>query len=492
MSTAGNWLNGMVPQNGSEIVFPSASGEIVNDIGSFSPKSITFGAGVSAGIKISGNPITGLYAITNLTASVKPEIAASVTFADDIEADIVTACAPENYLKFTGGVTAYTFKKGNTGNIHIAGLVTVMKNHSDWGGYKEIDHFFLRESGTVLTIPNNVVQETTPVNFSIEAGAKVCIAGDLVSKTEGFVYWNQGMLEVSGWVIKNRKSDVRFSQVASSGYIKAYGIKEDTANQAGDFVLTSTDKISYEPHWVLGAGGIGEGLFITHDAGSGGGELKTHIYAYDDFSINGTIRLGYNGADASRWPMLHVHTEDVDGTNPRTVTLAAGFTSGNTKHPCLRIYGSGTFFDKKGELLPKGVEVFGPATYSLLPGKTAGTTFALKSGTIFKVPASGNATLKSANISGNTTLAFNFTDKSTAPCIVFSGTPTIGSSITVSATTEVMLPPEAEYKITSGANITDLSKFTLDKETAKWATLSLSADKNLVLTRKPYFYIKVK
>jgi hypothetical protein len=49
-----------------------------------------------------------------------------------------------------------------------------------------------------------------------------------------------------------------------------------------------------------------------------------------------------------------------------------------------------------------------------------------------------------------------------------------------------------EYKITLGANITDLSKFTLDEETAKWATLSLSVDKNLVLTRKPYFYIKVK
>ena len=161
----------------------------------------------------------------------------------------------------------------------------------------------------------------------------------------------------------------------------------------------------------------------------------------------------------------------------------------------MRIYGKGTFFDMSGELLPKGVEVHGShgvVTYSLLPGKQSGNTFSLKSGTIFKVPASGNAKLLSAYISANTTLAFNFTDKATPPCIVFSGTPTFINNITISATSEVMLPPEAEYKITSDANITDLSKFTLDEETAKWATLSLSADKNLVLTRKPYFFIKVR
>ena len=495
-STAANWLGGIVPDQGGERVYiPNTAKTLVNDLSAFSPASITFTG--SEAVTISGNAITGILAVTNLSSGVHHEIAAPVTFAENAVADITTASNPEDYLKWTGGMTAYTFKKhganpGDAGNIHFIGLVTVTKNHSDWGGYREIDHFFIHGSGSQLTIPNSVVQKTSPVNFSIkDAGAKVCITGDLVSQSSGFGYEIIGTLEVSGWVVKNSTGNVHFSQAASSGHIKAYGIKENTANQDGNFVLTSTDNINYPPHWVLGAGGIGEGLFITHDASSGAGELKTHIYAYDDFAIKGTIRLGYKTDDASRWPMLHIHTEDVDGTNPRTVTLAASFTSGNTKHPCLRILGSGTFFDKNGELLPKGVEVYEPATYSLLPGKTAGSTFALKSGAIFKVPASGNATLKSANISGNTTLAFNFTDASTPPCIVFSGTPAFGSGITVSVTTDVSLPFNTSWTLTSAANITDLSKFTLDEETAKWATLSVSGG-NLVLTRKPQFWIRVR
>jgi hypothetical protein len=493
MSTPGNWLYDAVPQGDTPISLQSGSGEIVNDLDSFSPKSITFGYGISAGLKISGNPLTGLYAVTNLAASVKPEIAAGVTFADGIEADIVTACAPENYLKFTGGVTAYTFKKGNTGNIHIAGNITVRKNHSDWGGYKEIDHFFLRESGTVLNIPNSVVQATTPVNFSIEAGAKVCITGDLFSKTSGFAYENNGTLEVSGWVVKDSTSNVHFSSSASSGYIKAYGIKENTANQAGDFVLTSTDNINYPPHWVLGAGGMASGAdFITHDAASGEGELKTHIYASDDFVIKGSIKLGYQTVSASRKPMLHIHTEDLDET-PHTITMQSGFVKGNTVHPCMRIYGHGTFIDKIGELLPNGVEVYGPATYSLMSSNPAGNSFALKACATFKVPSSGNVTLKAANISANTTLAFNFTNASIAPCIVFSGTPAIASGVTVSVTSEVPIPFGKSWTLTSGAGIADadLSKFTLDEETAKWATLSVSGG-NLVLTRKPEFFIKVR
>ena len=505
MSTPGNWLNDAVPQNGSEVVFPSASGEIVNDIDSFSPKSITFGAGVTAGIKISGNPITGLYAITNLTASINPEIASSVTFAEGVEADILAACGA-NYLKFTGGMTAYTFKKrgasGDVGNIHIAGLITITKNHSDWGGYKEIDHFFIHESGSVLTIPNSVVQKTSPANFSIDAGTTVRITGDLVSKTEGFAYWNQGMLDVSGWVVKDRTDgNVHFSQSASSGYIKAYGIKENTGSQAGDFVLTSTDNINYPPHWVLGAGGIGDGIYITHDAKSGGGELRIHIYAADDFTINGSIKLGSRAENTSRWPMLHIHTEDVDGTNPRTVILARGFTNGNNPHACMRIYGkNGTFIDQVGELFPAGVELHNTVTYSLLPGRNSGNRFILKEGCTLKIPSSGTATVKASGtlsgkdniveIQNNTTLAFNFTDASTAPCLAFSGKHTIGSGITVSVTTDVSLPFNTSWTLTSGAN-TDLSKFTLDEETAKWATLSVSGG-NLVLTRKPQFWIRVR
>ena len=495
MSTPGNWLYDAVPQGDATIIFPAASGEIVNDLDSFSPKSITFGYGISAGIKISGNPITGLYAITNLAASINPEIASRVTFAEGVEADILAACGA-NYLKFTGGMTAYTFKKrgasGDAGNIHIAGLITITKNHSDWGGYKEIDHFFLRESGTVLNIPNSVVQKTSPANFSIEAGAKVCITGDLVSKTTGFAHENNGTLDVSGWVVKDSTSNVHFSSNPSSGYIKAYGIKEATSGQGGSFVLTSTDNKSYEPHWVLGAGGMASGAdFITHDAASGEGELKTHIYASDDFVINGSIKLGYQTVSASRWPMLHIHTEDLDET-PHTITMQAGFVNGNTVHPCMRVYGHGTFVDKVGELLPSGVEVFGPATYSLMSSNPAGNSFALKSGATFKVPSSGNVTLKAANILENTTLAFNFTDGSTPPCIVFSGTPTIASNITVAVTTDVSLPFNTPKTLTSGAGIADadLSKFTLDEETAKWATLTVSGG-NLVLTRKQFFHIRI-
>jgi hypothetical protein len=202
-STAANWLGGIVPDQGGETVYiPNTAKTLVNDLPAFSPASITFTG--SEAVTISGNAITGILAVTNLSSGVHHEIAAPVTFAENAVADITTASNPEDYLKWTGGMTAYTFKKhganpGDAGNIHFIGLVTVTKNHSDWGGYREIDHFFIHGSGSQLTIPNSVVQKTAPVNFSIkDAGAKVCITGDLDSQSSGFGYEIIGTLEVSG------------------------------------------------------------------------------------------------------------------------------------------------------------------------------------------------------------------------------------------------------------------------------------------------------
>jgi hypothetical protein len=82
MATAGNWSNNSVPGTGSKIYFPSASGTIVNDIDGFAPATVTFGTGIADGLTITGNPMTDLVAMTNLSTTVTPVLMNKVAFSD--------------------------------------------------------------------------------------------------------------------------------------------------------------------------------------------------------------------------------------------------------------------------------------------------------------------------------------------------------------------------------------------------------------------------
>ena len=79
-STPGNWSPEFVPANGSDLVFPSASGTLVNDISGFAARSMTFGAGIGD-VTVSGKAISGVLAITNLSTTANATFTAPVAYA---------------------------------------------------------------------------------------------------------------------------------------------------------------------------------------------------------------------------------------------------------------------------------------------------------------------------------------------------------------------------------------------------------------------------
>ena len=507
LSTPENWLNGAVPNQGGETVFiPDAVKTLVNDLPAFSPASITF-TGADA-VTISGNPITGLLAVTNLSPSAHHEFTAPVTFQENAEADILAASTNDKYIKWTGGMTAYTLKKsgapGSTGDIRLAGLVTITKNISNWGGYAEIDHLWLKESGSVLTIPNPVVQSSSPANFSVDAGAKVFIDGDLTVNSNGdaFAYEIKGTVEASGWIVKAKGADVRFASVNCSGYLKAYGLKETAAgSDSNGIVLTTSDSTSYQPKWVIGAGGVPSGTkLVTHDADASG-EIKIHFYAADDFAIDGKLRLGYKtNSGKSRWVMLHVHPQDVDGTNPRTITMNASFFGANL-HPCIRVYGEGTFKVTKSFSLPNGVEVHGDkSTLAIKPGVTVGGPITVcdgsASGTVY-VYEPGTATFSgSVNFRTGTTLKFYIGGVGNNATLKINNTLALGDQVNV----ELYCPENAvtrsiePYVLMENTSLTTghVSKFNLVDPPAWVDRLAVDSGKLLLYSKVPGLSISIR
>ena len=455
-----NWSGGEVP-NGGIATISVASATTLTCSGTFSPSAIVFGAD-SALVTIDGN-VTDILAITNFSPSVHHVFAGTVSFAENTDADVNAASASANYVKYPGGMTAYTLKNASITNF-LSGQITLTKDLGDWAQFANIGLLWLKDSGTKLNITHPVLQGAgRSPNFYIESGTTVSITGDLRSKTQ-FAWLINGTLEASGWVIKdNTGGDVKFATLVCSGYIKAYGIKEATSGQAKDIVWTSTDNINYPPHFILGAGGIPAGTStMMHDASSGNGELKAFFYAADDYTVEGTIGLGYSGNAKSRWPIWHLYTDNIDGTGGHTITLNCTI-GGNTVHRCLRIYGTGTVKVIKSFSNPKGVEIYNTVKLALKPGVTVGVNLTMKDSSTLKVLESGIVDLTGCAVTfqnANNKLAFHVTDRNVAPQLALNASKTTASALScievnVSAAEGIRMPhANSPYRLTTGGCFT--------------------------------------
>lgn len=488
-----NWSGGEVP-NGGIATISVASPTTLTSSGTFSPSAIVFGAD-SALVTIDGS-VTNILAITNLSPSVHHVFAGTVSFAENVDADVNAASASANYVKYPGGMTAYTLKNASITNF-LSGQITLTKDLGDWAQFVNIGLLWLKDSGTKLNITNPVLQGASRgANFCIESNTTVSITGDLRSNTSSFARLIDGTLEASGWVIKDRAGgDVKFATLACSGYIKAYGIKEATSGETHDFVWTSTDDVRYQPHFILGAGGIPAGTSTTmHDADSGSGELKANFYAADDYTVEGTISLGYKvNKSQSRWPYWHLYTDNIDGTGGHTITLNCTI-GGNSLHRCLRIYGSGTVKVIKSFSNPQGVETYDTVKLALKPDVTVGVRLAMKGSSTLKVLESGIVDLTGCTVSfnsANNKLAFHVTNQNVAPQLALNKSKTTATALScievnVSAAEGVRMPhANSPYRLTTGGCFTDKT-VTLAPGAPDWVKgVSVNGDGDIVLDVKP-------
>ena len=456
-----NWSGGEVP-NGGIATISVASATTLTSSGTFSPSAIVFGAG-SALVTIDAS-VTDILAITNLSPSVHHVFAGTVSFAENVDADVNAASASANYVKYPGGMTAYTLKNASITNF-LSGQITLTKDLGDWAQFANIGLLWLKDSGTKLNITNPVLQGASRgANFCIESNTTVSITGDLRSNSSSFARLIDGTLEASGWVIKDRAGgDVKFATLASSGYIKAYGIKEATSGETHDFVWTSTDDGRYQPHFILGAGGIPAGTSTRmHDANSGGGDLRAHFYAADDYTVEGTIYLGYSSKSESRWPYWCLYTDNIDGTGGHTITLNCTI-DGNTVHRRLLIWGSGTVKVIKTFSNPKSTITYNTVKLALKPGVTVGQSLEMTGSSTLKVLESGTVDLTGCTVtfhSANNKLAFHVTDQNVAPQLALDASKTKASALScieanVSAAEGIRMPhANSPYQLTTGGCFT--------------------------------------
>ena len=243
---AANWSPAFVPENGSELVFPSGSGALVNDISGFAPKAITFGAGIGE-TTISGNAISGVLAVTNLSESVQ-------TFSNEVAfAGVYRAyCASDTgFVKFPGGATASypdASLRTTTGTIASRTLDGNFTFTADWtiGNVGNDNYPWIVASGANVTGKALTGTEERQM-FQVDEGGYACFTTVAIGKTKGNISVN-GTLEATESIsVGVSGQHANFGKDGDTGTVKAPVIKK----------VDGYSVYCYIPNLIAGSGGVG-------------------------------------------------------------------------------------------------------------------------------------------------------------------------------------------------------------------------------------------
>ena len=369
-----------MPENGSELVFPSGSGALENDISGFAPKAITFGAGIGE-TTISGYAISGVLAVTNLSESVQ-------TFSNEVAfAGVYRAyCASDTgFVKFPGGATASypdASLRTTTGTIASRTLDGNFTFTADWtiGNVGNDNYPWIVASGANVTGKALTGTEERQM-FQVDEGGYACFTTVAVGKTKGNISVN-GTLEATESI-----------SVGVSGQHANFGKTGDTGTVMAP-VIKKVDGYSvycYIPNLIAGSGGVG----AAHKDYVWQFQQDTTITATDDFDFLGVLNgfdwgLGFNG-----------HTVTMNVPEGLTVTFGVGE---NENAGILRKTGAGTLvmsdtFDGQSGFVKAytgGTTVEGGTLKVLANGMPASGTVTFHAGTTLAVPGDAPVALGSA------------------------------------------------------------------------------------------------
>ena len=213
-----------------------------------------------------------------------------------------------------------------------------------------------------------------------------------------------------------------------------------------------------------------------------------YINASADFTIAGDLRLATGSAN--NHPKLYL------GPQGHTITLAHSHYEGNTKNSSLIVQGSGTVLIESNLTPATGFQCNDTATLAVKPGVSLGAgSVSVASGATFKVSESG--TLDRAGnmtIADGATLAFNFSERATAPTLALASgkTATISGAVNVKVSaTDDLRPNGGTYALTSGFDFTGKTVNVVDQP--GWVkSVSVDESGNLVLTTIAGFMMSVR
>ncbi len=468
LGTAANWSDGVVPTSGNAVISSAAAATLTSSA-AFTPDAITFPAD-SALITINGeDAIANLLAVTNNSA-LHHVFNCPVSFKANEDADICASSGSGTYVKYLGGMTMYKPKKAASNvDVYLSGQITLTAEIDDWSAYVTIDRLHLVDSGSKLTIPNSVTIKTTTPNFTLASGTTLEVQGNMTATASScFSYANAGTMLVSGIVSSSATTWPGADSGTASGVLSARG-----------FSTSANNGIVFHPKDVFGAT-----LVIGSDGLGGTGNyyvqksLSSTLKPSADYAINAPI----NSAGNSYSPTLTIGTSDYfDSAVGRTITVNKVI---GTRY-LLNVNGNGMILFNSVSTFARGISVQDSATLAVNPGMRPGNGAVTMNGTsTLKVAQSGTVTLGGKlTLTANAALAFNFTERATAPVLSASSATVSGDTVNVKVSAaDGIRPKGGTHTLTSGIDFTGKTVNLVDPP--DWVQSVDIVDGNLVLTVK--------
>ena len=491
-----NWLSGSVPTGGDVVIRCLADSTLTNPAGSaFVATSITFPEH-SAKVTVGGtDAISGLLAITNLAAQ-HHVFNVPVSFADGATASITMTEA--SYMDFAGGVTMYdldtaggpqycgTFTVTTDGDWNV-GTDSVLKENSVLnlpnGTYYDHLHRLTIESGATFTVKNvkmngggdgtyktllnkndgvfNVLEEayicTSPKNYDLITQWGGAYLED--TRGKGVCFFNKLRLDHDGLLI-----------VPATTIMGPDGILRDTGRGIVRMVNSGSHTFGSYTNWTMGVVGqdnAADPIFIKQ------GGLSRSLLTFD----------------TSDW---------YDETIPRKITCRAPICASSVDFAAylsVIVKGNGEFafetsYDDASawKVFAGGLTVTNEATVSVKPGCKPGKgAVTMNTGTTLKVAGSGTVALDGAlTLADDTTLEFNFTERSVTPVLVATNGVTVADTVNVKvSSTGRVRPVGGEHVLTTGGGFTGKTVSLVAEGLPHWMTggsVSVNGDGDIVLS----------
>ena len=485
LNDATKWSTGVVPTSGSCRIVSAEAASLTNNGDTFSPDAITFPAGTAA-ITISGTTgIMGIGTITN-ESTVEPTIAVPLTFAGDIK----IFSASGNVI-CSGGATGARISE-DAGTIRTLKGRFTMTDTALWPNNgntsSTANAFSLSGAGTQLYVPYGNLKRAV-----IEAGTTAIVqrvqhdgshyyytvkSGNSTYYWQNVTYANHGVYRVLGEIKNTGNAEVFCARQADTFSGKmivnrlTYGLTAKNGAHTDYFHLTtgyrtSSGQTGFGPTtWVIGPGGIGfdtsvklrcqEQWFIA--------QANCALKSYADWTLeaNPSNRvadahsLSVNSGCVLTLDTSHFTMGDpaLDTADAHVITLDGTIHSGGA----VSAVGGGKVVFAVASPFSGGLTANDSVTVSCKAGCRPGAGTVTMNGTsTLEVAQSGTVTLGGNLTLGSTAaLAFNFTDKATAPQLAIPAASTIPAAVNVkvSANEGVRLSAAQPYVLTSTFNFT--------------------------------------
>ena len=482
LNVAANWLSGSVPTSGEAIIGSVLPATLNNPSGSaFAATSITFPANTAL-VTISGEgTLSGLVSIAN--ASTQHHV-----FACPVNMSAGTPTLPlaeSNYLVFSGGISLSSMP--SVENMRLAGIWNLA---GDWN---------TPPSGTLIKPGSTVDVSGTLVNsYHVVISANATLraanvtAGQGASDKNRFLYENDGTFIVTGEmkdvILSSGNGTFSlagfFANGNSAAVTRANGLVHSGSTKSNHPFRLNNSANSATNTIVLGSGGL-----------SFSGNQSSNSSCFPYFQIDsGKYAVLASSAD---WAIA---ANPVSGRN-LSLELEGGVTIDTSDYEVssvahtIRVLGR---VGNSGVMTVKGCGRLQFEHYSDLGGLhvqdtatvacNAGCSLTrspvnLSAGATFEVAQSGTATLGGAlTLADGATLAFNFTERRTAP--VLSGTSVTISGNTVNvkfSASDGIQMNGGVYTLTSGLDFSGKTLNLVDRP--KWVkSAAIDGSGNIVLT----------